>query len=86
MPTFAAVTAVKALKEQGQMHARCIILIEGCEESGSPDLPFYLEALQTASARRASSSASTPAPGTTTSSGRRRRCAAWSWATSTSRC
>jgi acetylornithine deacetylase/succinyl-diaminopimelate desuccinylase-like protein len=43
--TFASLTALKVLKEQGQQHARCVILIEGCEESGSPDLPFYLEAL-----------------------------------------
>ena len=29
------------------------LLIEGCEESGSFDLPFYVEALRSASARRA---------------------------------
>ena len=43
---FASLTAVAALQRQGQPHARCLILIEGCEESGSPDLPFYLEALE----------------------------------------
>ncbi len=43
--TFAAVTALKALEEQGIPHARCVILIEACEESGSFDLPPYLEAL-----------------------------------------
>jgi acetylornithine deacetylase/succinyl-diaminopimelate desuccinylase-like protein len=43
--TFASLTALRVLKEQGEKHARCVILIEGCEESGSPDLPFYLEAL-----------------------------------------
>ncbi len=42
---FAALTAIEALQEQGTKHARCLLLIEGCEESGSPDLPFYLEAL-----------------------------------------
>jgi acetylornithine deacetylase/succinyl-diaminopimelate desuccinylase-like protein len=43
---FAAVTAIQALKEQKMPHARCVILIEGCEESGSADLPYYIEALQ----------------------------------------
>ncbi len=43
--TFAALTAVKALEEQDVPHARCVILIEACEESGSPDLPLHLEAL-----------------------------------------
>jgi acetylornithine deacetylase/succinyl-diaminopimelate desuccinylase-like protein len=43
--TFAAVTALRALEEQRVRHARCIVLIEGCEESGSYDLPLYLDAL-----------------------------------------
>lgn len=43
--TFASLTALRILKELGEKHARCVILIEGCEESGSPDLPFYLEEL-----------------------------------------
>jgi len=43
--TFASLTAIRLLKEQNLPHARCIILIEGCEESGSPDLPYYLEEL-----------------------------------------
>jgi acetylornithine deacetylase/succinyl-diaminopimelate desuccinylase-like protein len=42
---FAALTALRALADQGVPHARCILLIEGCEESGSFDLPHYLEAL-----------------------------------------
>ena len=42
---FAAVTALHALHAQGAPHARCIGVIECCEESGSPDLPAYLEAL-----------------------------------------
>lgn len=42
---FAAITAIRALKDQGVRHARCILLIEACEESGSGDLPFYVEAL-----------------------------------------
>jgi acetylornithine deacetylase/succinyl-diaminopimelate desuccinylase-like protein len=42
---FASVTAIQALREQGIAHARCVILIEGTEESGSPDLPAHVEAL-----------------------------------------
>jgi acetylornithine deacetylase/succinyl-diaminopimelate desuccinylase-like protein len=43
--TFASVTALRALQVQNAQHARCVVLIEGCEESGSFDLPFYLDAL-----------------------------------------
>ncbi len=43
---FASLTAIKSLQEQGIPHARCVILIEACEESGSFDLPFYIEALK----------------------------------------
>jgi len=42
---FSALCALKALQEQGRPHARCVALIECCEESGSYDLPAYLEAL-----------------------------------------
>ena len=42
---FAAVTAIEALQTKGIPHARCLVLIEACEESGSSDLPFYVEAL-----------------------------------------
>lgn len=42
---FAAVTAIQALKAQGLPCARCVILIEACEESGSSDLPHYIDAL-----------------------------------------
>jgi acetylornithine deacetylase/succinyl-diaminopimelate desuccinylase-like protein len=38
-------TAIEALQKQAIPHARCIIIIEACEESGSPDLPFYMDAL-----------------------------------------
>jgi acetylornithine deacetylase/succinyl-diaminopimelate desuccinylase-like protein len=44
---FAACTAIQTLQEQGVPHARCVVLIEGCEESGSYDLPFYVDALAT---------------------------------------
>eukprot|EP00808_Paulinella_micropora_P015541 g81310.t1 len=43
---FAAVCAVKALKEQKTPHARIVILIEGGEESGSPDLSHYMTKLK----------------------------------------
>src|SRR5437868_6325975 len=42
---FAALTALAGLREQGLRHARCVILIEACEESGSYDLPHYVEHL-----------------------------------------
>jgi acetylornithine deacetylase/succinyl-diaminopimelate desuccinylase-like protein len=42
---FAALTAIQALQEQGVPHGRCVLLIEACEESGSYDLPAYVEAL-----------------------------------------
>ena len=42
---FASLAAIRLLKEQGLPHARCVILIEACEESGSYDLPAYIEAL-----------------------------------------
>ena len=42
---FASVTAVAALQTMGLPHARCLVLIEGCEESGSFDLPHYVDAL-----------------------------------------
>lgn len=42
---FGSLLALKALAQQQIPHARCVILIEGSEESGSPDLPAYIEAL-----------------------------------------
>jgi acetylornithine deacetylase/succinyl-diaminopimelate desuccinylase-like protein len=42
---FGALSALMALKEQGVAHARCFILIEACEESGSYDLPDYVDHL-----------------------------------------
>jgi len=43
---FGSLTAIRALQEQGVPHARCVVLIEGCEESGSFDLPHYIEHLE----------------------------------------
>lgn len=42
---FASLTALKALREQGVKHSRCVVTIECCEESGSYDLPHYIDAL-----------------------------------------
>jgi acetylornithine deacetylase/succinyl-diaminopimelate desuccinylase-like protein len=42
---FAALTSIQTLQAQGVPHARCIVLIEACEESGSYDLPHYVDAL-----------------------------------------
>ncbi|MFQ6022132.1 MAG: M20 family metallopeptidase [Acidiferrobacterales bacterium] len=42
---FASLTAIRALKGQGIPHARLVVIIEACEESGSYDLPFYMDAL-----------------------------------------
>jgi acetylornithine deacetylase/succinyl-diaminopimelate desuccinylase-like protein len=42
---FASLAAIHALAEQGIPHARCVIIIEACEESGSYDLPYYIDAL-----------------------------------------
>ena len=43
--TFAALAALRVLADQRVRHARCIVLIEACEESGSNDLPHYIEHL-----------------------------------------
>ena len=43
---FGSLTAIRALQEQGIPHARCVVVIEGCEESGSFDLPHYIEELE----------------------------------------
>ncbi|HEY1723109.1 MAG TPA: M20 family metallopeptidase [Magnetospirillaceae bacterium] len=42
---FGALSAILALRDQGGKHARCVILIEACEESGSYDLPYYVDHL-----------------------------------------
>ena len=43
---YAALAAIHAIDAQGSPRPRCVGLIETCEESGSPDLPDYLEALK----------------------------------------
>jgi len=43
---YASLTAIRALEEQGIAFPRCVLIIEACEESGSYDLPFYIELLK----------------------------------------
>src|SRR5204863_2825364 len=40
--SFASLAALRLVQEQALPHARCIVLIEACEESGSTDLPAYI--------------------------------------------
>lgn len=42
---FASLLAIEALQEQRLPHARCVVIIEACEESSSYDLPYYIDAL-----------------------------------------
>jgi acetylornithine deacetylase/succinyl-diaminopimelate desuccinylase-like protein len=44
---FASLAAIRALQEQGVPHARCVVLIEASEESGSSDLVGHLATLGT---------------------------------------
>nr|VFK77717.1 MAG: Acetylornithine deacetylase/Succinyl-diaminopimelate desuccinylase [Candidatus Kentron sp. SD] len=43
---FASIGALLLLRELGLAHPRCVVLIECSEESGSPDLPYYVERLR----------------------------------------
>jgi acetylornithine deacetylase/succinyl-diaminopimelate desuccinylase-like protein len=42
---FAAVSAIRAVKQQNTLHSRIVVIIECCEESGSLDLPDYIDLL-----------------------------------------
>jgi acetylornithine deacetylase/succinyl-diaminopimelate desuccinylase-like protein len=42
---FCALTAIEAVERAGAAHARCVVLIEASEESGSSDLPAYMDDL-----------------------------------------
>ena len=42
---FATIAAIKTLQQQGIAHSRIVVLIECCEESGSVDLPAYIDLL-----------------------------------------
>ena len=43
---YASLTAIRALQDQGIPFARCVVIIEACEESGSYDLPYYIDHLE----------------------------------------
>ena len=43
---YSSLTALMALQREKMPHARCVVIIEGCEESGSYDLPHYIEHLK----------------------------------------
>jgi acetylornithine deacetylase/succinyl-diaminopimelate desuccinylase-like protein len=43
---YASITAIEALDAQGIPRPRCVGIIEACEESGSFDLPAYIDALK----------------------------------------
>jgi acetylornithine deacetylase/succinyl-diaminopimelate desuccinylase-like protein len=45
---FAALTAIEAVRATGGSHARCVLLVECSEESGSVDLPAHLDHLDRA--------------------------------------
>ena len=42
---FGSLAAIMALQAQGIEHSRCVVMIEACEESGSYDLPYYVDHL-----------------------------------------
>jgi acetylornithine deacetylase/succinyl-diaminopimelate desuccinylase-like protein len=42
---FGSLAAIAALQAEGIPHARCVVMIEACEESGSYDLPYYVDHL-----------------------------------------
>jgi acetylornithine deacetylase/succinyl-diaminopimelate desuccinylase-like protein len=42
---FGSLAALLALQDQKIPHSRCVVMIEACEESGSYDLPYYVDHL-----------------------------------------
>jgi acetylornithine deacetylase/succinyl-diaminopimelate desuccinylase-like protein len=42
---FGSLTAIAALQAEKIPHSRCVVMIEACEESGSYDLPYYVDHL-----------------------------------------
>ena len=44
--TYAALLAIEAARRADLPHSRCVVLIESSEESGSPDLPAYVDHLR----------------------------------------
>lgn len=43
---YGSLTAIMAVQRQKMPHARCVVIIEACEESGSYDLPYYIDHLK----------------------------------------
>ncbi len=43
---YGSLTAIMAVQREQRPHARCVVIIEACEESGSYDLPHYIDHLQ----------------------------------------
>jgi acetylornithine deacetylase/succinyl-diaminopimelate desuccinylase-like protein len=43
---YSIITAIKSLQLQKLDHARYVVIIEACEESGSPDLLYYVDMLE----------------------------------------
>jgi acetylornithine deacetylase/succinyl-diaminopimelate desuccinylase-like protein len=43
---YSSLAAIMAVQKQDLPHARIVVIIEACEESGSYDLPFYIEHLK----------------------------------------
>ncbi len=43
---YASLTAILAVQRQQLPHTRCVVIIEACEESGSYDLPHYIDHLE----------------------------------------
>jgi acetylornithine deacetylase/succinyl-diaminopimelate desuccinylase-like protein len=82
---FACLGAIGALQANSIPHARCVVVIEACEESGSFDLPHYREHLAKRIDARVCVSRWIRDAATTSSCGRRHRCAAWSVENSASR-
>jgi acetylornithine deacetylase/succinyl-diaminopimelate desuccinylase-like protein len=42
---FATISSIASLQKQNIPHSRIVVMIECCEESGSVDLPVYMEML-----------------------------------------
>ncbi|MEJ8568117.1 M20 family metallopeptidase [Elongatibacter sediminis] len=42
---YGSLTAIMAVQREQRPHARCVVIIEACEESGSYDLPHYIDHL-----------------------------------------
>ena len=42
---YGSLTAILAVQREQRPHARCVVIIEACEESGSYDLPYYIDHL-----------------------------------------